>query len=373
MSRFDRYVLSQLLVLFGFFALILIAVYWVNSAVELLDLLIANGQSTAVFLEFTALSLPGIIRHVIPFSTFAATVYVINRLSSESELTVMQATGFSPWRLARPVVLFGIIIFSMMSILTHYLVPTSLLQFNIRQTEVSQNITARLLTEGEFLHPADDITFYIREISPSGVLKDVYISDRRGSSEITTYTAAEAYLVNDEGGAKLVMVDGLSQILVQPGGRLFTTNFSDFTYDISSLIKKPTTVRQSIGFMSTKDLLTRSDEISAELNVRRGQIMEEAHSRFGQPLTSALAALVAFGTLLVGGYSRFGIWRQVVLAFVLLISLEIVRSAILDPVRSNGDLWPLIYLPAALGFIMSLILLTLSAYPLNLRKRMATS
>ncbi|MCP4819364.1 MAG: LPS export ABC transporter permease LptF, partial [Shimia sp.] len=37
MSRFDRYILSQLLTLFGFFALVLVSVYWVNRAVVLFD------------------------------------------------------------------------------------------------------------------------------------------------------------------------------------------------------------------------------------------------------------------------------------------------------------------------------------------------
>lgn len=186
MGRFDRYMLSQLLVLFGFFALVLVSVYWVNRAVVLFDQLIANGQNAIVFLEFTALSLPTVIRLVLPMSTFAATVYVTNRLSSESELTVMQATGFSPWRLARPVFLFGVIIAVMMSILTHFLVPSSTAQLSQRQKEVTENVTARLLTEGTFLHPGKGITFYIREITPDGVLKDVFISDRRQRDEVVT-------------------------------------------------------------------------------------------------------------------------------------------------------------------------------------------
>ena len=78
-----------------------------------------------VFLEFSALSLPEVIWLVIPMSAFAASVYVTNRLSSESELTVMQATGFSPWRMARPVLFFGIIIMMMMAVLSHVLVPVS--------------------------------------------------------------------------------------------------------------------------------------------------------------------------------------------------------------------------------------------------------
>ena len=53
--------LSQLLVMFGFFALVLVALFWINRAVVLFDRLIGDGQSTLVFLEFTALGLPKLI------------------------------------------------------------------------------------------------------------------------------------------------------------------------------------------------------------------------------------------------------------------------------------------------------------------------
>ncbi len=93
MARFDRYMLGQLLTLFGFFSLILVLVLWINRAVRLFDRLIADGQSAWVFLELTSLSLPGLIRIVLPLSAFVAAVYVTNRMSAESELTVVQATG----------------------------------------------------------------------------------------------------------------------------------------------------------------------------------------------------------------------------------------------------------------------------------------
>ena len=75
-GRFDRYILAQLVMLFGFFALVLVLVYWVNRAVILFDQLIANGQSAVVFLEFTALSLPNVIRVVLPIAAFAGSIYV---------------------------------------------------------------------------------------------------------------------------------------------------------------------------------------------------------------------------------------------------------------------------------------------------------
>ena len=110
-ARIDRYMLSQLFLLFGFFALVLVALFWINRAVLLFDRLIDDGQSAMVFLEFTALGLPNLITTVLPIAAFAGTVYVTNRLTSESELVVVQATGYSPWRLARPVLMFGVVVF----------------------------------------------------------------------------------------------------------------------------------------------------------------------------------------------------------------------------------------------------------------------
>ena len=45
LTRFDRYLLSQFVIVFGFFSLILVSVYWVNRALVLFDKLISDGQT----------------------------------------------------------------------------------------------------------------------------------------------------------------------------------------------------------------------------------------------------------------------------------------------------------------------------------------
>ena len=75
LSRFDRYVLAQLMLLFGFFSLILVAVYWINQAVRVFDQLIADGQRAWAVLTLSALSLPLVIAIVMPMAAFAAAVY----------------------------------------------------------------------------------------------------------------------------------------------------------------------------------------------------------------------------------------------------------------------------------------------------------
>ncbi|WP_297774291.1 LPS export ABC transporter permease LptF [uncultured Roseovarius sp.] len=368
MTRLDRYMLSQFMVLFGFFALVLVSIFWINKAVRMFDRLIGDGQPAWIFLEFTALTLPGVIGVVLPIAAFAAAVYVINRLSSESELTVMQATGYSPLRLARPVVTFGVIVAVMMSLLAHYLIPASLSQLNQRQDEVSRNITAKLLSEGEFLHPAPGITFYIREISPEGELRDVFLSDRRAPEAPVTYTSSRAYLVQERDGTRLVMVAGLAQNIRPDSDRLFTTYFDDFSYDISSLIDRDAVSLDKVAYASTFEMLRNPSAVAERTTTSLGLVMSQVHGRITSALLCVVAALIGFSTLLVGAYSRFGVWRQILLAFGLLIGIKIVESMVVAPVLENGALWPLLYLPILLGLALATGLLTLATYPLFWRR-----
>lgn len=369
MSRYDRYVLSQLLLLFGLFSLILVGVFWINRAVTLFDRLIADGQSAMVFLEFSALTLPNLIRIVLPIAAFAASVYITNRLHSESELTVMQATGTSPWRMARPVLVFGVIVGVMMSILSHILLPASISQLKLREAEVSQNATARLLSEGTFLHPSTGVTFFVRSIDADGSLNDVFLSDRRDPDETVTYTALRAFLVRDEQNARLIMVNGLAQRLLIDQQTLSTTNFEDFSYDISALLNNGSSKRRSIREVSTVELLTEPEIIERNEGYSAGEIAEEFHLRFARALICIVVALVGFAALQIGTYSRFGVWRQILLAFFLLIIVELLRGVTSEPVVQDARLWPLIYLPSLFGFLMAAFFLWLSAHPLAGQRR----
>lgn len=363
--------LSQLMMLFGFFALVLVSVYWVNRAVVLFDRLIADGQPISTFIEFTVLSLPAVIKLILPIASFAAATYVTNRLSSESELVVMQSTGFSPWRLARPVLTFGLLVGAMMAALSLFLTPLSQTQLDQREREIAENATARLLTEGTFLQPTDGIVFYIREITAEGVLQDVFLSDQRSRDQNVTYTANEAYLVKADSGPKLIMVNGLAQIVSKTDQRLFTTNFADFTYDISDLMGTSGSSRKTLQRTSTLELLQSPAEIASLLNLDQGWVAAELHGRIVQIITCIIAALVGFATLLIGGFSRFGVWQNIVYAFGILIVLEALKNGVTDPVRKDADMWYLMYAPSAFGAALVYLMLLSQTRAFRMRKRAA--
>ncbi|MDB4073465.1 LPS export ABC transporter permease LptF [Ascidiaceihabitans sp.] len=368
MAKFDRYMLSQLLVLFGFFSLVLVAVFWINRAVVLFDRLIGDGQTALVFLEFSALGMPKLISTVLPLSTFSAAVYVTNRLNNESELTVVQAAGSGPFRLARPILVFGMISALMMSILVNILVPAAQAQLSERESEIKQNVTARLLTEGVFLHPASGVTFYTGSIAPDGVLQDVFMADRRNPEERVLYTSDEAYLVQNGDGTSLIMVNGLVQRLTVQGLRLITTKFQDFSFDISTLVNKSTVSSASIRNMSSFALLVNWNDITAQTGARIGYITEELHSRFAQSLFCIVAAMIGFATLLLGTFSRFGVWREIVVAFAILIFLDGLRSTFVDLVLTDETLWPVLYIPVVIGSFLCVAMLWHASNPSWWRK-----
>ena len=360
MSKFDRYMLSQLMTLFGFFALILVSVYWINRAVTLFDQLISDGQSAWVFLEFTALTLPNVIRLVLPVAAFVASVYVTNRLSSESELVVMMATGFSPYRLARPVLYFGLAVTLMVAMLAHVLVPASRVRLADRRGEIAENVAARFLTEGTFLHPADRITFYIRQITARGELRDIFLADARTSGRSTIYTAKRALLVKSDTGPKLVMFEGMAQTLAAEGRTLSVTRFADFSYDIGAMIGGAAARMPSVEELPTPTLLTATETSAAAAGTTRAAMLLEGHERVARPFLALVAALIGFATLLTGGFSRFGLWRQIGMAVALLVFVQFLANGATSLVTRSPAAWPVIYLPVAAGLAIAALALSLA-------------
>ncbi|NVO54247.1 LPS export ABC transporter permease LptF [Rhodobacteraceae bacterium B1Z28] len=368
MSRFDGYFLRQLLVLFGFFTLVLVGVFWITRSVSLFDRVISGGQSAMVFLEFTALTLPTLIRTVMPMAVFAAAVYATNRLSRESELTVMLATGSSPWRLARAVVLFGVITGLMMAVISVFLRPASVEQLETRQAEVAGDVTAQLLNEGEFLHPAEGVTVYIGRIDLDGTLHEVFVSDRRDAENAVSYSSATAYLVNNDTGIHLVMVDGVALRLNEQGRTLSSTLFQDASYDISELTSSGGMAQRSLEAIPTAELIGGRDAVAATEEFSQGQLVEELHQRFSWIAICIAVALAGYSTLMLGSFSRFGLWPQILGAFTILVLLEGVRGFVSPVVIDDPSLWFVLYLPAIMGVFISCLFLIVAGRPL-LRRR----
>ena len=370
LSRFDRYMLSQLLAVFGFFALVLVSVYWVNRAVGLFDRLIGDGQSALVFVEFSLLALPKVIRLVLPIAAFGAAIYVTNRMMRESELVTMQATGSSTFRLARPVIVFGLIVTALHLVLMNVLVPRSDALLREREAQVSNDVTARYLKVGEFMHPSQGVTLFIGEMSADGQLRNVFLFDDRNAGSSSTYTAQRALLASGDAGPVLLMFDGMIQSVARADGRLSVTRYSDYSFNLLSLIEERGGVIRTVETTTTLELLQMDPATwGPELSTYYETVLQELHSRLAQPFLSAAAAMIGFAALQLGAFSRFGLMRQILGAVLVLILLQLLNTTGASLAVRNAAAWPANYAAPIAGFAIAMAMLHLSQYAPPWRKR----
>jgi lipopolysaccharide export system permease protein len=346
--------------LFGFFSLVLVSVYWVNQAARLFDDLIADGQNVSVFLEFSALTLPWIVQLILPVSAFVATLYIFNRMIGESELVVLQTAGLSAFRLLRPVFVFGLLMALLVGILGNLLAPTARAQFIDRQDEVRDDLTGRFLRAGEFIHPTGGLTVYIREITELGEFKDLFLQDSSNPGVEVTYSSTNALLVRSDSGPRLVMFDGLAQTLDLDTGRLATISFSDFTYDVGALMDGNRQRRVDVRELPTLTLLRADAQSAEDLGVPLAHMVFEGHDRVAQSLFAIFVPLIGAASLMLGSFSRFGVWRQILIAVLLVLPMQIVRNAGEAAVRADADAWAMAYLQPALAAAVALCMTALA-------------
>src|SRR5215207_7391058 len=99
MGSIGRYIFRTT---FGAFMLVLVsltAVIWVTQALRDIDLVTNQGQTVLVFVAITGLIIPLLVMVIAPIALMVAVVFVLNKMSTDSELIVMNAAGMSPWRL----------------------------------------------------------------------------------------------------------------------------------------------------------------------------------------------------------------------------------------------------------------------------------
>ena len=76
-----------------------------------------------------------------------------------------------------------------------------------------------------------------------------------------------------------------------------------------------------------------------------------------------VGALLGFAILLLGGYSRFGVWKQVAGAVVALILVQMLATAAASVTAASPDRWPLLYLPPIAGGAVVVAVLAWVARP----------
>ena len=145
MSAFDRYIFRTT---FGAFLLILIsltAVIWLTHALREIDLMTNQRQTILTFIGLTGLLIPMLVLVIAPLALVVAVGHSLNRLNTDSEIVVMNASGMSPWRIFRPFLMTTLVVSALVLWVSAYLAPASLRELRDWATKVKADFVVNIV------------------------------------------------------------------------------------------------------------------------------------------------------------------------------------------------------------------------------------
>lgn len=211
MGSIARYIFRTTTTAFFVVLVSLTGVIWVTQALRDIDLMTNRGQSIIAFLGITGLLVPMLIMIIAPVALFVAAAHVLNKLTSDSEIIVMNAAGMSPWRLFRAFIPVILLVSVLVATLGAYVAPKGLRTLREWVTSVNANVVSTLVQPGRFVTIVGNVTINIGAREPSGQLRSVFIDDRRDANERTTVIADRGDLLENEQGTFLVLHNGTIQ------------------------------------------------------------------------------------------------------------------------------------------------------------------
>jgi lipopolysaccharide export system permease protein len=233
MSAFDRYIFRTT---FGAFLLILIsltAVIWLTHALREIDLMTNQRQTILTFLGITGLLIPMLVLVIAPLALVVAVGHTLNRLNTDSEIVVMNASGMSPWRVFRPFMTTTLVVSALVLWVSAYVAPAGLRELRDWATKVKADFVVNVVQPGRFINIERGLTLHIRERRPDGQLLGIFIDDRRDPNERATSLAEYGEIVETGRGTFLVLVNGSVQRV--ESGRTDPTivKFERYAFDLS--------------------------------------------------------------------------------------------------------------------------------------------
>lgn len=182
MKLIDQFILKDLIkpffvALAGAFIIII-----GNNMFYYMDMITKSGVPVNTVIALFLYNIPGVIVLAFPIGFLFSSLFVLGRISKDSELTALISCGVSFTRIIRPVLLTAVIISGLSYVFNQLVVPESNHQVRIILTEMLLNPKIFPFKAKVFSEIKGKRAFYAEEVNPrKGFMRDVLIFDNSKS------------------------------------------------------------------------------------------------------------------------------------------------------------------------------------------------
>lgn len=268
----DRYILRELLVPFGLGIAIFTSILLIVRILKLVELVVNRGVPLLQILQLFSYILPAFLEVTVPMALLLAILVAFGRLSSDSEIIALRATGISLYRLMLPVGGMACVVAILTFGLSAYARPwgNGLLReglYEMVKSRVSAGIKPKVFND-EFA----GLVIYVDRIEPPGnELYDILISDTRDPKLHNTVYARSGAVVSAEGS------DTLTLRLIDGG--IYSTSSKDDGYQDTRFTTYDITLDLNLAL---EELRSKPKEAS-EMTIAELRQVVAKRERLGEP------------------------------------------------------------------------------------------
>ena len=194
-----RYILKELISPFGLGLLIFTFILLMNKILKLMDLVINAGIGLGEVVTLIAYLLPSLLVLTVPMSILLAILIALGKLSGDSEVIAMKASGISMYQMLPPFAALCVAGFLFTNLLTLYVLPRGNHAFKNGVIELAKKHSEASLQEGLFNDTFEDLVIYINRVDKKEKRIDgILVSDRRDPAIPTVIVAEHAVIVSGQ-------------------------------------------------------------------------------------------------------------------------------------------------------------------------------
>lgn len=273
MNLLDRYIFRQVfgscLAAVALFAFVLMLG---NAIRDLLGYVLADQLATTTFIRLILLLIPFTISYALPMGMLTGVLLTLGRMSADSEITAMRSAGISLLRIARPVILLGILGFLLGLYVNFAAMPQARLQYERELAEAVRVNPLRFIVPRTFIREFQGYVVYVGE-KQGPVLKDFRLWELDSTGRVLRIVRAESGRFDFDASANTLLLT-LAQAQVESRDVRAPEDFSTVpligTFEKTEQIRLPldrifgaSRVHQKLKWMTFDELKAEETRLAA--------------------------------------------------------------------------------------------------------------
>jgi LPS export ABC transporter permease LptF/LPS export ABC transporter permease LptG len=332
-SRFDRYLLREIAgpTVVGFLAYT--GFMLVRGLVLFSDLVFQSTDPLGDTLRVLAFSLPHIVVLTLPISFLLGLLIAFGRLSADSEVVALRASGVDLTRLYRPVAVLAVAVSLVSLVLIQEAVPRSNRRLSEMRLRLLTFAVAQRIAPGVFSPEFAGKSIFVDDASPDrSLLTGLFVADRSPEAEGERLTLAPRgqLEIDEQEGRLWLRLDDASSHHVGTDPRKYDVSFGTVRYLLQETGARTDRPREKLLREQRLDELLRTARVTARSEIERRLAWVEIQKKFALPVAALVFGLIGLPLGLVtrrgGRAAGFAVSVVIVLAYYVLLAVGEARA-----------------------------------------------